>query len=125
MMHVYGRYCDATDVRRIERIEMFDEFEEWTLMQSHYCISIGAIDPATASSGNDGGGGSDGGAVAASGPLTSIVARLGDADTVGVTPVFIAVPTPASLSFPSPFGGASTSGNVLANLNRRAIPNAD
>ena len=25
---------------RIERIEMFDEFEEWELLQSHYCICL-------------------------------------------------------------------------------------
>jgi hypothetical protein len=26
---------------RIERIEMFDEFEEWELLQSHYCVCVG------------------------------------------------------------------------------------
>ena len=25
---------------RIERLEMFDEFEEWELLQSHYCICL-------------------------------------------------------------------------------------
>ena len=25
---------------RIERLEMFDEFEEWELLQSHYCITL-------------------------------------------------------------------------------------
>ena len=26
---------------RVEKIEMFDEFEEWELLQSHYCICLG------------------------------------------------------------------------------------
>jgi tRNA wybutosine-synthesizing protein 4 len=25
---------------RIEKIEMFDEFEEWELLQSHYCVCL-------------------------------------------------------------------------------------
>ena len=25
---------------RIEKLEMFDEFEEWDLLQSHYCITL-------------------------------------------------------------------------------------
>jgi len=25
---------------RIDRLEMFDEFEEWELLQSHYCITL-------------------------------------------------------------------------------------
>ena len=31
----------ATALRnRIESLEMFDEFEEWDLLQSHYCITL-------------------------------------------------------------------------------------
>ena len=25
---------------RIERLEMFDEFEEWDLLQGHYCVTL-------------------------------------------------------------------------------------
>jgi hypothetical protein len=34
--------ADATDVRRVERLEIFDEMEEWHLIQAHYCIAWGA-----------------------------------------------------------------------------------
>ncbi len=27
--------------RRIERLELFDEFEEWHLIQGHYCVCVG------------------------------------------------------------------------------------
>ncbi|KAK2075591.1 hypothetical protein QBZ16_001699 [Prototheca wickerhamii] len=30
--------------RRIERLEIFDEFEEWNLIQAHYCIALGIKD---------------------------------------------------------------------------------
>lgn len=30
---------------RIEKLELFDEFEEWHLIQSHYCFTLAAIDP--------------------------------------------------------------------------------
>jgi hypothetical protein len=26
----------------VERLEMFDEFEEWQLLQSHYCLVWGS-----------------------------------------------------------------------------------
>eukprot|EP00850_Spirogloea_muscicola_P009396 SM000052S17788 [mRNA] locus=s52:594894:598379:+ [translate_table: standard] len=35
---------DATDLKRIERLELFDEFEEWHIMQEHYCIAYGFND---------------------------------------------------------------------------------
>ena len=28
------------DRTRIEKLEMFDEFEEWELLQGHYCICL-------------------------------------------------------------------------------------
>eukprot|EP00891_Asterochloris_glomerata_P002981 jgi/Astpho2/2981/fgenesh1_pm.00051_%23_4_t len=44
-MHtVYGRHVDPLQRRRIERLELFDEFEEWNMLQSHYCIAIGYND---------------------------------------------------------------------------------
>merc|ERR1712228_585603 len=36
---IYRDYLDATDCKRIEGIEMFDEYEEWHIFMSHYCIS--------------------------------------------------------------------------------------
>jgi tRNA wybutosine-synthesizing protein 4 len=32
---------DPVDVARITRLEMFDEIEEWRLIQAHYCIAWG------------------------------------------------------------------------------------
>ena len=28
---------------RIERLEMFDEFEEWALLQGHYCLTLAVL----------------------------------------------------------------------------------
>ncbi|KAI3426176.1 hypothetical protein D9Q98_008553 [Chlorella vulgaris] len=44
MQHVYSDCIDPADRRRIERLEMFDEFEEWHLIQQHYCIAVGIKD---------------------------------------------------------------------------------
>lgn len=41
---VYNQHIDPQDRRRIERLELFDEFEEWHIMQEHYCISYGIND---------------------------------------------------------------------------------
>jgi len=45
MNHIYSLYLDQNDVKRIEKIELFDEFEEWTLIQSHYHISMASKEP--------------------------------------------------------------------------------
>mmetsp|Transcript_8958 Transcript_8958/g.7964 ORF Transcript_8958/g.7964 Transcript_8958/m.7964 type:complete len:130 (-) Transcript_8958:19-408(-) len=42
MIRIHNSKLDETEKLRIEKIEMFDEFEEWELLQSHYCISIGS-----------------------------------------------------------------------------------
>lgn len=42
MTKVYNKHLDATEKSRIERLEMFDEFEEWVLLQDHYCIAFGS-----------------------------------------------------------------------------------
>jgi tRNA wybutosine-synthesizing protein 4 len=42
MLRVHNSFLDDEERRRIEKIEMFDEFEEWELLQSHYCITIGS-----------------------------------------------------------------------------------
>ena len=41
MSEVYSSHLDAKERARIERLEMFDEFEEWNMLQSHYCLSLG------------------------------------------------------------------------------------
>lgn len=33
-------YLDREDLRRIERLEIFDEFEEWILIQQHYALTV-------------------------------------------------------------------------------------
>lgn len=41
---IYQQHLDPADKRRIERLEIFDEFEEWHMIQEHYCITIGIND---------------------------------------------------------------------------------
>ena len=50
MNTVYSQKLNGEGERtRIERIEMFDEFEEWELLQSHYCLTL-AVKLASAAS---------------------------------------------------------------------------
>ncbi|KAJ0235614.1 Leucine carboxyl methyltransferase 1 [Hirschfeldia incana] len=44
MLKVYGSFVDAQEKRRIERLELFDEFEEWHMMQEHYCVTYAVND---------------------------------------------------------------------------------
>uniref|UniRef100_A0A1J3G126 Leucine carboxyl methyltransferase 1 homolog n=1 Tax=Noccaea caerulescens TaxID=107243 RepID=A0A1J3G126_NOCCA len=44
MLKVYGSFVDTQDKRRIERLELFDEFEEWHMMQEHYCVTYAVND---------------------------------------------------------------------------------
>ncbi|XP_002979526.2 leucine carboxyl methyltransferase 1 homolog [Selaginella moellendorffii] len=44
MDEIYNRHIDPVERRRIERLEIFDEFEEWHIMQEHYCVAYGIID---------------------------------------------------------------------------------
>lgn len=41
MNTVYNQRLDKIEKARIEKLEIFDEFEEWVLLQNHYCIGIG------------------------------------------------------------------------------------
>jgi len=43
MNEVYSK-LDKTRVQRAEKVEVFDELEEWFLIQDHYCISYGLND---------------------------------------------------------------------------------
>ncbi|PPS14837.1 hypothetical protein GOBAR_AA05742 [Gossypium barbadense] len=47
MLRVYSKFVDANERRRIERLELFDEFEEWHMMQEHYCVAYGINDAMT------------------------------------------------------------------------------
>jgi len=40
MNDIYYKCIDRADVARAEKLEIFDEFEEWHLMQAHYCIVL-------------------------------------------------------------------------------------
>ena len=42
MAAVYNERLNGENERtRIEKLEMFDEFEEWTMLQNHYCLTLG------------------------------------------------------------------------------------
>mmetsp|Transcript_7120 Transcript_7120/g.12499 ORF Transcript_7120/g.12499 Transcript_7120/m.12499 type:complete len:324 (+) Transcript_7120:301-1272(+) len=40
MNDIYYKCIDKEDLQRAERLEIFDEFEEWHLMQGHYCVVL-------------------------------------------------------------------------------------
>lgn len=44
MLKIYNDFIDAQERRRIERLELFDEFEEWYMMQEHYCVAYAIND---------------------------------------------------------------------------------
>ncbi|CAI0445954.1 unnamed protein product [Linum tenue] len=44
MLKVYSDFIEVPEKRRIERLELFDEFEEWHMMQEHYCVAIAIND---------------------------------------------------------------------------------
>ncbi|PRQ57397.1 putative transferase [Rosa chinensis] len=44
MLRVYSSFVEAQEKRRIERLELFDEFEEWHMMQEHYCVAYAIND---------------------------------------------------------------------------------
>jgi tRNA wybutosine-synthesizing protein 4 len=44
MNDIYYRILPRTEVARIERLELFDEVEEWHLMSAHYCIAVAVND---------------------------------------------------------------------------------
>ena len=39
MSDVYGRLGDDT-IKRVAKLEIFDEFEEWNLIMGHYCMAV-------------------------------------------------------------------------------------
>ncbi|KAA8520442.1 hypothetical protein F0562_014698 [Nyssa sinensis] len=44
MLRVYSHFIEAQERQRIERLELFDEFEEWHMMQEHYCVACAIND---------------------------------------------------------------------------------
>ncbi|EFA83732.1 leucine carboxyl methyltransferase [Heterostelium album PN500] len=47
MLDVYNYFIEKERVKETERLEIFDEFEEWYLIQGHYCyvLAINSQDP--------------------------------------------------------------------------------
>lgn len=43
MRAVYEVYLDGPERHRVEALEMMDEVEEWHLLMSHYCITVGVL----------------------------------------------------------------------------------
>jgi tRNA wybutosine-synthesizing protein 4 len=41
MSQIYAKKLEQTEKSRIEKLEIFDEFEEWELLQRHYCVCLG------------------------------------------------------------------------------------
>lgn len=41
MSQIYAKRLEQTEKQRIEKLEIFDEFEEWELLQKHYCVCLG------------------------------------------------------------------------------------
>ena len=44
---LYKHMLDREEKARTERLEMFDEFEEWHLLMQHYCLLFAAVDRTT------------------------------------------------------------------------------
>ena len=40
MNKVYNEKLDSVERHRIEKLEIFDEFEEWEMLQHHYCLCL-------------------------------------------------------------------------------------
>jgi tRNA wybutosine-synthesizing protein 4 len=41
MSQIYAKKLDQGERARIEKLEIFDEFEEWELLSKHYCVCLG------------------------------------------------------------------------------------
>ena len=41
MSEIYAKRLDIIERHRIEKLEIFDEFEEWELLSKHYCLCLG------------------------------------------------------------------------------------
>ncbi|PHJ22061.1 leucine carboxyl methyltransferase [Cystoisospora suis] len=45
MNKIYDKFIPIHDRNRIQRLELFDELEEWRLIQAHYSIAVAVKDP--------------------------------------------------------------------------------
>ncbi|GAB2225723.1 hypothetical protein Droror1_Dr00006527 [Drosera rotundifolia] len=53
MLNIYSKFVDAQERRKIERLELFDEFEEWNMMHASItllCMIRGTINAMCATS---------------------------------------------------------------------------
>jgi hypothetical protein len=41
MLSIYTHLIPPSEKTRINKIEMLDEVEEWEMLMSHYCVSMG------------------------------------------------------------------------------------
>jgi tRNA wybutosine-synthesizing protein 4 len=41
MQTLYNTKLEKTEKARIEKLEIFDEYEEWEMLSIHYCVSLG------------------------------------------------------------------------------------
>lgn len=53
MNDVYYKFLPRAEVARVERLEMFDELEEWHLMQAHYVIAVAVRDASASPAGQE------------------------------------------------------------------------
>jgi len=44
MNQIFNSLLNPSESQRISKVEIFDEFEEWTIMQGHYCIVLATKD---------------------------------------------------------------------------------
>ena len=40
MLTMYDRYIDADELKRIGKLEIFDELEEWRMLMNHYSFTV-------------------------------------------------------------------------------------
>ena len=50
MNQVYSRFISREEQRRVARVEIFDELEEWHLIQGHYAITVAVRESCSSSS---------------------------------------------------------------------------
>ena len=53
MFDLYNSFLPREEVDRISRLEVFDEYEEWRLVLSHYCIVTAVKGPESLKRGLD------------------------------------------------------------------------
>jgi tRNA wybutosine-synthesizing protein 4 len=44
---IYNHVIPKEEIQRIEKLELFDEFEEWHLISAHYCICVSTLNSST------------------------------------------------------------------------------